>query len=106
MVPSVRAAAATRGFIVEPKMCIRDRGEGAHGIFGGDGPNRAAALHGGIEHAEPAAPHRLGKIENLHGEAGVRFIRAVPLHGLGIGPVSYTHLDVYKRQLNAYLPGA
>ena len=33
----------------------------------------------------------------------IRFVREKdPVNALGVGPVSYTHLDVYKRQMLLY----
>ena len=70
-------------------MCIRDRGKDV-GLFRG---------LGGVAHSALTAQH--GR-DHLFGLADGGFIRLhdVELLALGgIAPVSYTHLDVYKRQV-------
>ena len=101
-------------------MCIRDRAD-TSGLWMGSGSRQPLQfLAGGIEHVHPLlAQFRIG-IDRLiddrdfhyrwrrrtHGFAP--FPQAVPVFRTGAfflntlsdrGPVSYTHLDVYKRQL-------
>jgi len=54
------------------------------GALAVDGLHDAARLDGLGEHAEAAAAHDLGQVDELHAEADVRAVAAETLHGLGV----------------------
>ena len=90
-------------------MCIRDRVLSAlallhvPAVFAADAELDALSLESATEAAAPAV--RSGRevrffVEAAAGDASQRY----QVGSRSIGPVSYTHLDVYKRQANN-LPG-
>ena len=81
-------------------MCIRDRIVGAQ-------PDEAAGDLLGVEQASPFCSARIRINANMglhqHGVLGEVGEVAVGEHDqIGLQPVSYTHLDVYKRQVKVY----
>ena len=66
------------------KMCIRDSHHGG------------VADDGGVHHLHRRAPAQPGRARALR--AG-RVVHIGHVHRHGVVPVSYTHLDVYKRQV-------
>ena len=69
-------------------MCIRDRVQGARLVFSGEGKIDSQSVRGKVV---------IGVARRTQ-KAGVPLIAVVGDIGDGIEAVSYTHLDVYKRQ--------
>ena len=76
-------------------MCIRDRGPLVPGIPTADEHDSGGGRERGTSQPDdPGAALLLGQLRPV-----------VALLGPGVGAVSYTHLDVYKRQILAISPG-